>query len=107
MKVLFIVLNKEEYLEDILTIMAEFDIIGATVVDSQSMVHRMAYDIPIFAGLQKIVGEESAHSKTIFAVIKDEENLDEFNNILKKEGIIFGQEEAGIMFTVPVDNIIQ
>ena len=63
--------------------------------------------LQFFAGLQKIVGEESTHSKTIFTVIKDEENLDEFNNILKKEGINFKEKETGIMFTIPVSDIIQ
>ncbi len=42
MKLLFIILNKEEYLHELLPIMAELNITGATVVDSEGMAHALA-----------------------------------------------------------------
>ena len=107
MKLLVMVLNKEEFLDDILSIMAELEIEGATIVDSEGMAHALAYEVPIFAGLQKIVGEKKSCNKTIFALLKDENTLDKLNKIFKEEGIHFEDEETGIMFTVPVDDVIK
>jgi len=107
MKLLFIVLNKEEYLPEILPILAEVDISGATIIDSEGLVQALAYDVPIFAGLRKIVGETKKHNKTIFTLIEDDKVLAELHSILKEEGINFEEEGMGIMFTVPVDKVIK
>lgn len=107
MKLLFIILNKEEYLHEILPIMAELSITGATIIDSEGMAHALAYDVPIFAGLRKVVGETQKHSKTIFTLIDDDEVLTEFHKILKEEGINFEEEGMGLMFTIPVDDVVK
>ncbi len=107
MKLLFIVLNKEEFLNDIISIMAELGITGATIIDSEGMAHALAYDVPIFAGLRKIVGQEKQHNKTIFALIEDENVLKDFYAILKEEKINFEEDGMGVMFTVPADDVVK
>ena len=101
------ILNKEEYLYEILPIMAELSITGATIIDSEGMAHALAQDVPIFAGLRKVVGETKKNNKTIFTLIDDDEILTEFHKILKEEGVNFEEEGMGLMFIVPVDDVVK
>ncbi len=87
--------------------MAELSITGATIIDSEGLDHALAYDVPIFAGLRKIVGETKKHNKTIFTIIEDDSVLSELHSILKEEGINFEERGMGIMFTVPVAEVIK
>jgi hypothetical protein len=107
MKLLFIILNKEEYMHEILPILAEINISGATIIDSEGMAHALAYDVPIFAGLRKMVGETTKHNKTILSLIDNDQALQELHTILKEEGINFEEQGMGIMFTIPVDEVVK
>ena len=105
-KLLFIVLNKEKHLEDVLSILVEMGVSGATIIDSMGLGQFLAYEVPIFAGLRQLMGEEKTPSKTIFALIK-EDKFSELKKILKEEGIDFTEPGTGIMFTVPVNEIVK
>lgn len=100
MKLLVLVLSKEEYLDDILEAFVEVGITGATIIDSVGMGHKLAYDIPIFAGLRKNI-KSSAYSKTIFSVVDEDEMLDEAVNLIEQ---ILDINEPGncLLFVVPL-----
>lgn len=107
MVTLVIVLNQQDYLDDILSTLVKFKVKGATIVDSQGMgsaiVNGDYKHIPLFGSLRNLINEKHPYNKTIFSVVKEEiiEDLvaairDVFD--VKKPGI-------GFMFTVPVNNI--
>ncbi|MGA1794367.1 MAG: P-II family nitrogen regulator [bacterium] len=100
MKLLVLVLNKEEFLDEILEAFVEVGISGATIIDSVGMGHKLAYDIPIFAGLRKSL-KTSDYNKTIFSVVKDDETLEEAIRII---GEIIDLNEVGtcLLFVVPL-----
>jgi nitrogen regulatory protein PII len=100
MKLLVIVLNKEEYLNDILEAFVEVGITGATILDSVGMGHKLAYEIPIFAGLRKSI-KTADYNKTIFSVVQDDEILEE---AIKLIGEIIDFDEPGscLLFVVPL-----
>ena len=100
MKLLVLVLNKEELLDDILEAFVEVGITGATILDSVGMGHKLAYEIPIFAGLRKSI-KTSDYSKTIFSVVQDDETLEEAVKIIG-EIIDFNETGTGLLFTVPL-----
>ncbi|MCD6276759.1 hypothetical protein J7J69_00760, partial [candidate division WOR-3 bacterium] len=52
MYLLVIILHKEEYIEDILSLFVELGIEDAAIIESQSLTRALAYDVPIFAGLR-------------------------------------------------------
>ena len=106
-KLLFIVLNKEKHLEDVLSILAELGASGATIIDSMGLGQFLAYEVPIFAGLRQLMGEEKTPSKTIFALVEGDNFLSKLEKILKDEGIDFTEPGTGIMFTVPVNEIVK
>jgi len=109
MKTLVIVLNIDEYLEDILTILANNKVKGATIIDSQGMgsaiVTNEISSIPLFSSLKMLLSERHPRNKTIFSVIHNDEILNnvvlEIQELLKKDD----HQGIGFMFTVPVDNI--
>jgi len=100
MNLLVLVLNKEEHLDEILEVFVEVGITGATILDSVGMGRKLAYDIPIFAGLRKSI-KTSDYNKTIFSVVQDDETLEE---AIKLIGEIIDFEEPGtcLLFVVPL-----
>lgn len=109
MKVLFIILNKAERLEDLLALLLEHGVKGATILDSQGMgssiVHSGNTDIPMFGSLKTLLKGSHPYNKTIFTVIHKEEKLQRvvaaIQELLKEEK----KPDDGFMFTIPVGDI--
>ena len=103
MYLLVIVLNKEEFLENILTSFVEADISGATIVDSVGMGRVLAYDVPLFAGLRATTQayQSKPYNKTIFTVIKDEEHLKDAINLIE-DVVDLDVPGTGLLFAFPL-----
>lgn len=107
MKAIFIVLNKQEYLDSILQTFVENNVKGATIIDSQGMgsaiVSGEYSNISLFGSLRNLLKDNQPYSKTIFTVVKDELVEDLIGEIRE----IFPEKKPGIgfIFTMPVDNI--
>lgn len=105
MKLFFLVLNAEEYLEEILTLFLELGVPGATLIDSVGMGHILAHDIPIFAGLRTMLSGNRPYNKTIFSVMNDD-----MCELVQSEVQAIMQEAdhktLGVMFTLSIDNFI-
>lgn len=108
MDVLFVVLNKTEYLDDILDAFVDIGITGATIIDSQGMGSAMTdvnnTDEPFYGVLKRMLDDSRPYNKTIFTVVKDEKLLEKAVNTV--EGILGDIYEpgVGIMFTLPLGN---
>jgi len=107
MQLLIIVLNKEEYLEKLMSLLVESGINGATISDSQGIGHYLAYEVPIFAGLRQMMGEGTTVNKTILAVLDNEEAFSELKELLIEEDIDFTKPGVGIVITVPINEVIK
>lgn len=107
MQLLIIVLNKEEHLEKLMSLLIEAGISGATISDSQGIGHYLAYEVPIFAGLRQMMGEGKTVNKTILALLNDGKAFDEFKELLLEEEIDFTKPGVGILVTVPVNEVIK
>ncbi|MGD9605654.1 MAG: hypothetical protein AB7V00_05860 [Bacilli bacterium] len=109
MVALFIVLNREEYLEDVLGKLVHLGVSGATIIDSQGMgaaiVHGEIESIPLFGSLKNLLSGSNPYNKTIFTVIKEEELLQQTLVAINEIFIVDKQRQAGFMFTVPVGNV--
>lgn len=106
MVALFIVLNKTDYLEDILAKFVHLGVRGATIIDSQGMasaiVHGGIQSIPLFGSLKAVLGGTSPYNKTIFTVISDNDILKKIMSEIKYMLADVGRQSVGFMFTVPV-----
>lgn len=98
MKLVFIVLNNVELLEEIIEYMVDNDIRGGTVLDSVGMGRILAYDIPIFAGFRELMVGARANNRTLMTTIKDE-IFDDFMEGLDKI-VNFNEPGTGVAFAV-------
>ena len=104
MKLLFIVLNSADLLEDVLEGLIESGVTGATVVDSVGMGH-IIEDVPLFAGMRNLFRSAKPRNNIIFSVVGDaqaRESLDVLEKILD-----CSQDRGkGIAFILPIDSVI-
>ena len=104
MKLLIIILNKEENLDELLEGFLEMDIRGATVINSQGMGSIITADIPIFAGLKDLLQGNRPGNKTILTLVK-EDRIPIIVNLFEDVVGNLDQPGNGIIFTLPVDEI--
>ena len=104
MKLLILILNKVEKLEEVLEGFIEVGVSGATVIDSVGMGHILSEEVPIFAGLRFMFAGAKPHNKTILSVIKNEKEK-EAMSILKNILGDLNKPGVGIVFTLPLDSV--
>lgn len=102
MYLLMIILQKEEYLDNMLSVLTELGVTTANIFDSVGMGKVMGYDIPLFAGFRRQLEGKRAFTKTIIAVVDEEIDLFEIKDIAKDYDIDFDEEGTGYLFTVPI-----
>lgn len=104
MKLLVLILNRVEKLEEILEGFIEAGVSGATIIDSIGMGHVLAEEVPIFAGLRFMFAGARPHNKTIISVIKEEKEKEVIDLIKKIIGDL-NQPGTGIVFTLKLDQV--
>lgn len=102
MKLIIIILNKVELLEDLLSEFLEIGISGATVIDSTGMGRILTTQVPIFAGLRDAFPGSCPVNKTIFVVIQDDQ-LTDLELVLEDVCGSFEEQGTGIYLCVPLD----
>jgi len=104
MKLLLIVLNSTDQLEEVLEGLIEVGVTGATVVDSVGMGH-IIEDVPLFAGMKDTFRSSKPHNKMIFSVIGDTQAAE---TLAMLENILTCSQDThkGIAFTMSIDAAI-
>jgi nitrogen regulatory protein P-II 1 len=103
MKLLVFVLNREELLEDVLVAYVEAGISGATIIDSEGMGRILTYEVPLFADFKDFMKGNKPYNKTIFSVVKNEQNISKLEKLLDDICGNLDNPGTGILFTIPVD----
>lgn len=101
MNAVVIVLNRPEYLEDVLGAFLEIGVTGATVVNSVGMGRILSHDVPIFAGLRSAFPGANPGNKTVFTVVSDE-LVDDVLEVVDDVCGSFHEPGSGFAFVVPV-----
>ena len=104
MKLLFIVLNASDLLEQVLEGLIEAGVTGATVVDSVGMGHILE-DVPLFAGMRSMFSAARPRNNMVLSVIADG-NARECLEVLDRIIGCSREKGRGIAFTVPIDATI-
>lgn len=104
-KAVFLVLNKTEYLDDVLKTLLDCGVRGATILNSTGMGRMLADEVPLFASLGLAFQEDRPYNYTIFAVM-NEEKVDQV--IAAIEDCIGDLTEpgTGILMVLPVERIV-
>jgi nitrogen regulatory protein P-II 1 len=100
-----IILNKEEILDDLLSILVELGVTDVTIVESQSMGGVLAHRIPIFAGLRLQLGGEKIYSRTIFA-ITDDKGIDKKIDYMLNDCGIDLSKGVGRIVVIKIESIL-
>lgn len=107
MKLLFLVLNKTEKLDAILTEFVKKDIRGATIIDSMGMARLLSTkhddnEISFLSSLRVFLSPEREQSNIILTVIHDSQ-LE--TAVAAIESVIgdLSSKDTGVVFSVPVD----
>jgi nitrogen regulatory protein PII len=105
MKLLVVVLNAGDKLEEVLEGLIEAGVAGATVVESVGM-GSIIEDVPLFAGLRSLFRGARPRNNMLFSVIRDEQ-VDEAMDILGKIlGCAKGERGRGLAVVLPVERAI-
>jgi nitrogen regulatory protein PII len=104
MFLLVAVLNSDAHVRKVLEGFTAIDVGGATVIDSRGMGQMLAADIPIVAGIARLLGGSPVQesSRTIFSVISNTEALERAKKVVLDAVGDMTQKGVGIMFVVPV-----
>ena len=109
MNVLFIIINKPEHLEDLLSKLMEVGIKGATILESQGMGFAVNHgghaNQPFYGQIRSMIDNSRPYNKTIFTIIEDEELLEKAVNTVKEIVGDLNKLGVGVMFTVPIGKV--
>ena len=103
---LFIVIDDPEKLEQVLEVLLECEIRGATIIETQGMAKVLSTHIPIFFGLRDLVSREHQHNRTIFALSKHPEKIEKAMEKLSTMFHNFEEACSGMMFVLPASKAV-
>jgi nitrogen regulatory protein P-II 1 len=104
MKLLLVVLNSSDALEEVLEGLVEAGVPGATVVDSMGMGHILE-NVPLFAGMRNVFRAAKPRNNMIFSAIPDDQAAETMEILSTILDCAHGHGK-GIAFTVPIDAAI-
>jgi nitrogen regulatory protein P-II 1 len=105
MQLLVAVINHEERVDEVLAAFLELGITGATVVESRGMGRVLSREVPIFAGVEALAGASRTANKTLFCIV-DDAKADAAIRLIQEICGSFERAGIGILFTVPVANVV-
>ncbi len=106
MKLVTIILNKTECLDEILEAFGENNVSGATIIDSRGMVQELTEhdheDMYFLMSLRSLLNPTHKENKTIIMVAKDED-VAVISKIVNDVTGGLDHPDTGIMFAIPID----
>ncbi len=106
MQLLIIFLNREDFLDDILSELVELEVTLTTIIEGVAMERILAKDVPIFAGLLQSTRGSRAYNKNIFALLPQEKTVQKLVDVLRDLEIDLTDPSVGTLFTLPIDFIL-
>jgi len=101
-KLIVVILNKEEHLDELLEGFVELDVRGATIIDSVGMGQIIAHDVPVFGGIRSLISGARPYNKAILSVVS-EEQVEPITKVFEQICGSLDEPGTGLIFTVPVD----
>jgi len=104
MKLLILVLNKVEKLDNFLQSLLDHGITGATIINSTGMVKELSKkcnDYPIFSSIRMFLDLSHRESKTVFMALKDDQVETVRKIVLDVIGDL-SKPDTAVLFTLPL-----
>ncbi len=106
MYIMVIILKDESLLKKLLSLMIEFELYDATVLDGESIENIASKKIPLFSDLNTLFGQQTSYNRTILSYIPDGSTTENFIQLCKEEAIDFRQPDVGCIMTIPCNMYI-
>ncbi|MBI1372931.1 MAG: hypothetical protein GC159_09245 [Phycisphaera sp.] len=100
-KLVVIILDQPQLIDELLTGFLDIGVRGATVIESRGMGAIVRQDMPVFAGLADLFGENTG-SRMIFSVMP-ESLIDPTTKLLEEITGHLNQPNSAIIFSLPVE----
>ncbi len=104
MKLVTIILNKTECLDELLETFKENNMPGATIIDSKGMIQELSDsdDFRIVGSLRELFMPSHKENKTVIMVARDED-INVISRMVNEATGGLNNPDTGIMFTIPID----
>ncbi len=103
-KLVVLLLNRVDLLEDVLEGLLEIGVSGATVLDSMGMARVLSKDVPIFAGIRKAFPGLSPDNKTIL-IVTLEDKVPDIVAVIEDIVGDLTKPGAGLLFSLSIDGV--
>ena len=107
MKLLVVVINNPDNLEDVVEALIDLDVRGAVVIESEGVMQMLAQDVPIFGGLRQFLKGPKSLNKTVFGLTDDDDIIEKLDKKLKKVGVDFSAAGTGYAVLLPISAVIE
>jgi len=97
-------INKEKYLDDILMALAEAGVDNPVVLSGETLGHKLAFDMPVFAGFRNSLNPGENFAKIVMA-ITEQETIDFMLEELKNSGVDFIKDQIGKIVLIPTHKV--
>ena len=102
---MILTLNKKNNSIDVLNSFVEAGITNSSIVDAQSMAKKLAYELPVFAGLSYMAHGKSKESQLYFSYIREKNDAKKLQRILRESGIDLDKQGVGFIQIISIDSI--
>ena len=101
-QMLGIILYREEYLSDILSVLYEFDLKKTTVIEGKELKTALTANIPIFQGFRDIMQEDNRVNKLIISLVEEDYTF-RIAKMIENSCGGFDSNTDGFIFSIPVN----
>jgi mannitol/fructose-specific phosphotransferase system IIA component (Ntr-type) len=103
---MYLTLHNDANTDDVLAAMIEVGITSATLLNGTSMARKMAYEMPIFAGLSYMAQGKSKESRVIIATLPHRHDATRLVLLLKENGIDLDATGVGFLHLIKIERTI-
>ena len=105
MKLLMLVVNDVDRLEDFFSALVELDVEGLQAVDASSATSLLAVEAPIFAGLRQLLTRPRGESKILLGLTEDGDVLLRLADTLRGIGLDLDEPGVGFALLLPIEGL--
>ena len=103
---MILTLNKIDNSIDVLNSFVEAGITNSSIIDVQSMAKKLAYELPVFAGLSYMAHGKSKESQLFFSYIREKNDAKKLYKILRENGVDLNKKGIGFIQLLLIDSIL-
>lgn len=105
MKLLMLIVNDVDRLEDFFSALIELDVEGVQAVDARSATSLLAAEAPIFAGLRQLLTRPRGESKLLLGLTEDADILTRLADTLRRIDLDLDEPGVGFALLLPVEGL--